>query len=75
MPDLKCRLLIPQDHFMELERLENPGAPLTLTWDKYFLKISYQVPITIKYENTTHPTMLHSYKKIYITTESLTMTR
>ena len=32
MPNLKCILLIPEDHFMDLQRLENPEGSSIVTW-------------------------------------------
>ena len=46
-----------------------------MTWGKSILKLSEQVPITIKYGQTTHLPMLHVYKIIYRTTDSLSITR
>ena len=74
MPDLKCRLLIPQDHFMKLQRLNNPKFSFTTTLDKSILKLSDQVPITIHYEKTTGLQMLHDYRIIYITAYYLDIT-
>ena len=45
-----------------------------MTWEKYVLKISDQVTITIDYENTTHLPMMHDYKSIYSTDKFLAMT-
>ena len=44
---LKCRLLIPQEQFMKLQRLKKPEGSFTMTWDKYVLKLSCKVNITI----------------------------
>ena len=74
IPEIKCRLLSPQDRFMELHILENTEGPFNVTWDKSILKISDQVPIIINYEQKTHFTMLHAYKSIYSTEEYLAMT-
>ena len=38
--DLKFRLLSPQSHFMEIQRLKNVEGSFTVTRYKYFLKIS-----------------------------------
>ena len=73
MPDLKFRMLSPQDNIMEIQILYKPEAYLTLTWDNYFPKLSLKVPITINHENKTHHPMMHDYKRIYSTTESLAM--
>ena len=73
MPDLKCILLSSPDHFMDLQRLNNPEGSFTVTWYKYILKLYYQFPITINYDNTIHLTMLHDYNGIYSTVESLFM--
>ena len=43
---LKYKLLIPQDTFMEIQILKNSGGSFTVTWYKYVIKISYEVPIT-----------------------------
>ena len=59
MPDLKCRLLITQDHFMDIQRLNNPKFSFTTTLDKSILKLSDQMPITIHYEQTTASPMMH----------------
>ena len=74
MPELKCRLLIPQYHLMELQRLNNPEVSFTMTWYKSVLELSYQVPITIHYEQIAHIPVLHIYKRIYNTVDSLAMT-
>ena len=74
MTELKFRLLIPQDNFMDLQRINNPYGSFTINWDKYFLKLCDQVPIIINYEHITHITMLHNYKSIYSTVESLDVT-
>ena len=50
MPDLKCRLLIPHDNFIEIQRLDNTEVSFTMTWEKSVLNFSEQVPITINYE-------------------------
>ena len=71
MPDLKCILLIPQDHFMELQRLDNIEGFFNVTWDKYVINLFDQVPITINYKHTTHLPMVHAYKIIYINSEYL----
>ena len=73
MPDLKCRLLGPQDHFMDLQRLDNQEGFSTVTWEKSILKIYDQVTITINYEQTTHISILNDYKIIYSTSEYLEM--
>ena len=72
MTDLNCRLLIPQDHFTHLQILEKSDG-FTVTWYKSFHKIYDQVPIKIHYQQTTHLPMMHAYKIIYITAESLPM--
>ena len=74
VPDLKCRLLIPRDHFMDIQRLYNKEFSFTVTWYKSILKISEQVPIIIHYDHTTRLLMLHAYKSIYITVCYLDMT-
>ena len=74
MPELKCRLFIPQDHFMELQRINNQEVSFTMTWYKSVLELSYQVPITIHYEQIAHIPVLHIYKRIYNTVDSLAMT-
>ena len=58
--DLKYRLLIPQDHFIELQILKNPEGSFNMNWYKSVLEISDQVPIDINYENTTHLPMLNA---------------
>ena len=58
--DIKYRLLRPQDHFMELQILNNPEGSFNINWDKSVLEISDQVPIDINYENTTHLPMLNA---------------
>ena len=58
MTDLKCRLLIPQDNFMDIQRLNKPEVPFAVNWENSILKISDQVTITINCEHTTHLTML-----------------
>ena len=60
MLDLNCRLLRPQYHFMEPQRLNNPEISFSVTWEKSVLNISEHVPITINYEQTTHLPMLHA---------------
>ena len=32
MPDLKCRLLRPKYHFIELQRFDNPDGSFTVAW-------------------------------------------
>ena len=64
MPELKCRLLRPQDHFIELQILEKLEGSFPVTWDNSVLNLSYHVIITINYEQTTHILMLHDYKSI-----------
>ena len=44
MYDLKCRLLRPQDHFMDIQRLKKPEVSFTMIWDNSLLKLSDQVP-------------------------------
>ena len=73
MPDLKCRLLGPQDHFMDLQRLDNQEGSSTVTWEKSTLKIYDQVTITINYEQTTHLPIFNDYKIIYSNSEYLEM--
>ena len=63
MTNIKYRLLIPQDHFMELQRLEYPEDSFTIIWDNYILNISDKVPITIDYEHKTHPPILHDSRE------------
>ena len=58
---------------MELQILRNPEGPFTVTWKKSVIKLSKQVHITIYYENTTHIPVLHAYKIIYSTVDSLDM--
>ena len=67
MTDLKFRLLIPQDHFMYLQILDNLKGLFTVTWYKSVLNIYDQVPITVSYEHATHLNMIHAYKRIYST--------
>ena len=67
MPDLKCRILIPQDNFIDLQRLKRSEVSLTLTWDKYFLNLSEQVPITIHYDQKNHFLVMRAYKSMYST--------
>ena len=75
MPDLKCRLLIPRDHFMNLQILKNPEGSFTVTCYKSVIKLSDQVPINVDYYQTTHLTKIHSYKSINRIKESLNITR
>ena len=74
MPDPKCRLLIPQDNFMNSQRLNNPEGTFKVTWGKSVLKISDKVPINTQYEHTTHLTVLNAYNRIFRTAESLDIT-
>ena len=74
VPDIKFRMLVPQDHFIDPQILENEEGSLIVTWYKSLLKISYQEYITIKYDHNTHPPMLHSYKSIHSTVDSLSIT-
>ena len=74
MPDLKCRMLIPQDNLIDLQRLENPQGYFNMTWNKYVLNSSEKAPTTIKCEHKTQLPMLHAYKSIYSTLESLATT-
>ena len=74
MPDLKLSLLIPHDYFMYLQIIENNELSFTLNWYNYILKLSDQVPITINYEQKPHLPMLHVYKIIYSTADSLDIT-
>ena len=50
IPELKCRLFVPQDTFMEIQRLKNSEGYFAVTWNKSILNLSYQVHITINYE-------------------------
>ena len=77
MPNLKYRLLIPQDNFMELQTLKKTSVSFAKNWYKYVLNKSDQVHIIIHYKQKTHLPipMQHSYKIIYSTLESLAMTR
>ena len=47
LTDLKCRLLSPQDNFMEIKRLKNPELSFTVTWYRYLLKLFDQVSIGV----------------------------
>ena len=67
IPDLKCRLLIPQDHLIKLQIINNIEVSLIITWEKSVLELSDQVPITIHYDQTNHLPMLHTYNSIYST--------
>ena len=67
MPDLKCILLSPQDHLMDLQILKNLEGYFTVTWYKYVINISDQVPITINYEQTNQLLIVHAYNSIYRT--------
>ena len=73
MPALKCRLFIPQCHFMKLQIIMKQEGSFIVTCYKSVLNISYQVHITIHYEQTTHLPMMHAFNRIYITVESLNM--
>ena len=72
--DLKFRLLSPQYHFMDIQRLKNTEVFFTVNWNNYVLKIFGQVPITIHYEQTTHINILCYYHSIYIIVDYLDMT-
>ena len=48
--DTKFRMLVPQDHFIDLQRLKNAQGSLIVTWYKSFLKLSDQDSITINYD-------------------------
>ena len=74
MPDLNYRLLSPQDHFMEIQRLDNTEGSFTVTCYKSAIYLSYQMSITINYEQKKHLPMMHDYKSIYRTAEYLAMT-
>ena len=74
MTDLKCRLLIPQDNFMVIQILKKPKISFTVTWENSILELYEQVHIMIKYDQTTHLSMLHDYNSIYRTSESLAIT-
>ena len=54
----------------ELNLLE---VSFTVTWCKYVLKISHQVPITIRYDQTNHLHIMHAYRIMYSTAEFLDM--
>ena len=40
-----------------------------MTWYKYVLNISHQVPIVIRYDQTTHLHIIHAYRIMYSTAE------
>ena len=73
MPDLKCRLFIPKDNLMDLQRLKKPEGSFAVIWEKSVLKISDHMPITINYDQKNHLPVLDSYKSLYSTAESLDM--
>ena len=41
MPGIKCRMLIPQDNFMDMQIIKNPERSFTMNWNKSVLKLSY----------------------------------
>ena len=73
MPALKCILFIPQCHFMKIQIILKQEGSFIVTWYKSVLNLSYQVHITIHYEQTTHLPMMHAFNSIYITAEYLDM--
>ena len=60
MPELKCRIYIPQDHFIDYQRIKKPESSFTVTWNKSVLNLSDQVTINVNHDHTTNLTMLHT---------------